>query len=536
MQIGSVSIQQDDQGFIAVSFVVRTPSAVDDPSQFTVTVENPIQGKDLFIEQEPVISGDEYTFPFTEKLKNVSDREVTISNRDRTLFQQSVTSPASFEGPFSDGRTVVQPEDRITDYVPRSNEAVDARVYVNDVELPAGDVTVHARKEGPVDVARYAEFQFASPWDGEDYADILGTLDPVTQSNFDEVYIEGRDYATGDFFPVFRGVVTGVSSAPSVEQLWQGRARGPGLLLDKFPVDKTFGNYSTFPEIRNVYRFVLGQLNERLPADFAGTPAADSEEFDDRIPTDADTRGGDEFVIGANEPGPNIAIPTAEGAKREPKQKEFHPDKHTLSDVVAWADERLSAFTWFRPTRDGIQFVLRDQPRQRQYNAHYLGGDVFVEDNDALAQLQPENAIVVRGKTEGSSGDTYSVVEARHQPLYERAGNTTLYASVDERVDARTKDEVEAKARTKLKKAIDAATDATINTMAVTPINPFDTVEAKPTVDGSEATDTPSLTYEVHRVRHEFTAAGLPRTVLNVGVHTDIEEDITILDNVRKEA
>ena len=48
-------------------------------------------------------------------------------------------------------------------------QARDAKVYVNGTRVPAGDVDVHWRREGPAAATSYCEAEVISPYEGVDY-------------------------------------------------------------------------------------------------------------------------------------------------------------------------------------------------------------------------------------------------------------------------------------------------------------------------------------------------------------------------------
>jgi len=63
------------------------------------------------------------------------------------------------------------PDDLRGSYSPSENCAT--RVYVNGIRIPVADVDVYLRKEGDLDITRYAEIGFASPFRGTSYTDVF---------------------------------------------------------------------------------------------------------------------------------------------------------------------------------------------------------------------------------------------------------------------------------------------------------------------------------------------------------------------------
>jgi hypothetical protein len=217
--------------------------------------------------------------------------------------------------------------------------------------------------------------------------------------------------------------------------------------------------------------------------------------------------------------------------------KRFNLGKHTLTDVIKWVSNTSDSFLWLEPTPDGVGLVITETPNTNHHDADYLGGSLKIENNDALSELRPVNTMLVKAPAKKSrdgedkkASKKFVKAKAVHEPLYRRAGDTNLYADVHDLSSRKTKVETQNKAKRQLKEAINQTTAGDMQTWLRGPVTPFDTVEAKPTCDGSEATNIESLTYEVTRVHHKIRASKPSSTVLNVGVHT-VPEDITVEDS-----
>lgn len=420
---------------------------------------------------------------------------------------------------------------------PESDENTDAAAFVNGTRIPVGDVDVFLRKEGPLDFTRYCEVQFVSPYKEVDYTDAFDGFDPTAQESWDTIRIDVRDHAMDRFHPAFHGVVTGVGNAAGGgELLFEARAQGPGQILDKIPIDVTYSEASVNQVINDVAKKLETKVPFKVITDISNVgqvregerPAyINPENEGDPVLLARVTNQVREFLS----KGDTVTTP-----------KNFHFGKHTLADVMSWVSGKADIFTWLAPVPSGVIFVVTKQPNNIHHDADYLDGDLTVINNDALAELRPVNTVLVKAPAEKSrdgeekkASDKYIKAKAVHRPLYRRAGGRELYADNFEPLsNARTKAEAMNEAANKLKKTVDAVRGGDMETMVRGPVTPFDTVEAKPTCDESPATSLNSITYEVNRVHHKIVSEGMATTQLNVGVHTDTEEDIAVFDSWEK--
>ncbi|WP_136717564.1 hypothetical protein [Halorientalis salina] len=422
----------------------------------------------------------------------------------------------------------------------------DSKVWVNNHRLPAGDVDLYMRKEGPLDVTRYVEGKFASPWNDEDftkYFNLLPGNDPLvseSQDLFDTLRVDVRDTQDTEdakedgtvdeedegniYHTQFMGVVTGVGSSISKnEKEWAFRARGPGMFVDKIPASKTFTNGST----QNILRYVKQQIEGKYPFEISVDNTNESFNFD--------TNPGINLVEGAINQLPllgNYEIPGG--------SKTFKKNQDTLEDVLTWLDDKVGIRLWFEPTPNGAVLVGTDTPTATEHNAHYLDGETYILNNDALVEINPVNTLTVKSKVTDSlgvdgvfeikeikTGNEYNIAKVRHQPLYEKAGRREFIAAPDALSDADTKNGLVNEAKSMLKTEIDEATGGDMSTLLNVPVKPYDTIVARPTCVKSDGSDVDPVTYEVSRVHHEIKAGGVSRTNLNVGLHAalgDIEK------------
>lgn len=443
---------------------------------------------------------------------------------------------------------------------PADHEAEDtpSRVYVNNVRLPAGDIDIHVRKEGDLDVTRYAEGEFASPHDGEDYVDAFDTLRPTEQTTPDTVRIDVRDRVTGEYHTEFHGLVTGVgNAADGGSSWWQFRAQGPGHRLSNIPASKPFKNAS----VSHVLQYVIETFAAHSPLSVSSgeidTPSAvvKEEGEDDGIITVNVPFTGTEVetvnpLAGLQFTSAVSAEATEEVTGRElpadtvgplTTSKTFQYGKHTLSDVVSFVSEKMNLTVWFQPVPSGVVLVATQNPHLRHHTADYLGGNTRVVSNFALSELIPVNSQILKAEAKKSvedvntyqrneSSETIVRVKARSKPLYRRAGGVELHAETHRVSNAMSKVEAENEAREILADAIGSTTAGGMTTLLRSPISPFDTLTAKPTANSTTTQEFDPLTYEISRVHHQITSSG-SETKLTVGLHTDSMEDIEILDS-----
>lgn len=428
-----------------------------------------------------------------------------------------------------------------------SGDNADARVYVNGTRLPATDVDIYIRKEGDTSMSRYAEGKIVSPWQGVDYVTAFKAIDGDNQNNYDTVQIDVRDHSGDYFLTEFRGVVTGLGNGGGIQREWNFRAKGLGQLLDTIAAGKKFSAIDDLLA-KNVLEYIIGELNERnffendiwydtaTGAPETGTNASDGdggggvlesdavEAIQERLPFDPE--GLAEEAIGI--------------------EKIFNKNRHTLADVIEWFQELYNVRTWFVHRLNPMPLLATRDPHIYDHAAHYMGGNLQIENNDALSEIRPVNTLVAKGDAKQSRTESgrlqvheavpeYANVKVRHSELYQRAGAAELIGDQRE-VNSKDKTGVENTAKDLLKKAIDQASGGDMQALLRTPIQPFDTIEAKPTCDSSPATDTESLTYEVHRVHQKIRSGQPSASVLDVGVHTNVAEDIEVVESGWKDA
>lgn len=421
----------------------------------------------------------------------------------------------------------------------------DSRVFVNKERLPVSDVNLFIRKGGPMDINRYCEFTFASPRKGVDYTDAFNGLDEENQGDWDVAKIEVKDHETEEYHLAFHGLITGVGNSSGPEVEWHARAQGPSLFANKISASKSFTDAS----INDVLAYCAFEFAQKLPLTIPHR-GSDEDVREDDTPENL-LAEATALVAGGAFVGLDGGS-TIDDVYSSLTEKAFKRNRDTIADVLGWLKTKTGTRIYFQPYQDGAVLVVDSEPTARTHHAHYLDGDVNVVQNDALVELNPVNTITVNGQVgdslfEGTAFEvkdvrvdlddtSYQTAKARHQRLYERAGNTGYIAAPDKPVDGRTKKEVENQAKSILKTKIDETTGGDMEVLPVSPIKPFDTVWARPTCQSSPASDTKPVQYEVSRVHHDINSGDeVSKTKMNVGVHAALA-DIEIVNSESKEA
>lgn len=416
----------------------------------------------------------------------------------------------------------------VSDYVPQN--PTPTKVYVNGTQVPPSTVDVHLRKGGSLAINRYAEVDFASPWNDTDYLSLFNSLSD-NQTEQDTLRIDVRNQDAETYSTVFHGVVTGVGDSDSSNRkIHHCRAQGPEHYLDKIPASK---KYNSGVQIQDILQYATSKLSENFPlsVSVAGVSGGDTENTIGVV----DLPGFVISLVGVFEDVSQLTTP-----------KTFTRNKHTLTDVLDWATDKVGGRIWFQPTKDGTEMVFTRSPtsESREHQAHSLNdGNLRVINNNALKEIKPINQITLNGRASktfaeigsyeiNSPSDTFTKVTARHTELYQRNGGKPLSDTI-KKSDSESKQEVEQEAKSILKKRVDEATGGTMSVVMVDSlVEPFDTIEARPTV-GKQSAPVEPITYEISRAHYKCrpNEPVVPHIELNCGVHTDMSEDIEIISS-----
>lgn len=402
-------------------------------------------------------------------------------------------------------------------------EKTDSRVLVNGTRVPVGDIDIHLRKEGVIDVNRYAEGVFVSPYNGTEYTRLFQTLDPDSQDSQDVIRIDVKDNVTDEYHTEFHGVVTAAGNGSNaVEKAWSFRAQGPAFFLGKTLASKKFKNAS----VKHVLQYVRSELDDKVPLSVSMDVLTDEEAQNATV-------GG---ALSRLNP---ILGGVAKLTDVLSTPKEFQRNRDTLADVVAWLGKKADLTIWLEPTVEGVELIATETPTQRSHQGHYLGGDVEIINNNALAELNPVNSLIAKGQAKKSlasigdfdittPSDTYAQAKARHVGLYRRAGETELFAETENVSDGGSSEEVANEARKRLKNHLNQTSSSKIETLLTAPIMPHDTIDALPTCNGDLVSEKIPITYEIDRVHQQIRSGGISQTTLNVGVRAS-NDDIEIV-------
>lgn len=433
----------------------------------------------------------------------------------------------------------------ISDWNP--SEKTPTRVYVNGTQIPASTLDLHVRKNGPLDISRYAEVEFCSPYNNKDFLSLFRSFEEITPDDFnssvpnldrlldqqrdqDILHIETYSGDTDGYESVFRGIVTGVGPSDSQNRkIHQCRAQGPTQYLSNIPVSKVFGDgVNNELYIEDILDFVIETINENLSFDV--TLSENNLSFSSGSRPVPDSTGDTQRTILFT-------------------NKTFQQNKHTLIDVINWARDKVSGRIWLEPTNDGMELIGTDSPTQElsTHSAHYLDGGLQIINNNALNEISPTNTIIVNGEAQRSvpgldildefgitepTESEYIQVKARHEELYQSNSEREIKTKV-RKSDASSEQGVRNEARSMLKDEVDQATSGSMQVTMNTPVQPFETIEAKPTVNSLPDGTVPTTTYEVTRCHYKVRPSSnlIPHIDLTVGLHTDMQEDIVIRDS-----
>lgn len=420
----------------------------------------------------------------------------------------------------------------VPDFEPTS--PTPTKVYVNGTQVPAADVDVHLRKEGELAISRYAEVDFASPFNGKDFLGAFNSLGD-DQTTADTLRIDVRNQRRNEYSTVFNGIVTGLGDSDnSNRKIHHCRAQSPENYLSNIPASKVFRQTT----VEEIIGYVVEELNENFPLNISVGGVGDGVEVDQ--------------PDGTNPLSLNFLNPFLLHSERIVTNKTFQQNKHTLSDVIDWLQGKVSGRAWVQPSERGGELIVVGDPSNssQTHRAHYLdGGNLRVINNTALQEIKPLNTIILNGRAKKSLGEvgdfelnipseTFTTVKARHTELYKRNGEKELSDTI-RKSDGESKEEVRREAASILKQRIDEATGGSITvTLSDTLVQPFDLVEARPTVN-TESNPVDPITYEVNRCHYRVRPndhGTVPQIELNAGIHTDISEDIEIVDTWDRDA
>lgn len=422
-----------------------------------------------------------------------------------------------------------------------TNDATpDARLLVSEgddwvrVPIVNDGVTTHLRKGSDVDIVRVTDAYVPREWQGSNIIQYIDAFDPDARSVYDRAQVQYYDSVREEYVTTHDGFVrstggTGSSESKDPEPSdvsMKVRILGPEEFLGVIPASETFRDAS----VQDVLVYVRDTFEESqplyddVPIVTRGNVEADAGvgEYVPPIPYTIDPR---EFF---DDEGDLLNL-FVDGPKPIRSPKTFTRNRDTLADVVGWLRDSSSAVVYFSSLRDGTTALVYDEtPTTESFQAHNLGGNVEVRNNNALYQIGPRNALIYKGRSKSSLGavgpfeltmpaDKYPSVEVYHEPTVNRAGER-YYGTVVEGQKTNL-DEAEREARSRLKEILSGSGGGKIECDMTPILQPFNTLEATPACRGNVTTDVPSYTFEIDEVTHTVTASKGSRTDLRVGPH-----------------
>ena len=405
-----------------------------------------------------------------------------------------------------------------------------ARVYVGGTRIPVinNGVRTEIRKDGAMGLTRYSEVFFPREWGGEAFENAVRALDPNEANVYDPVDIQFRDYGDdGEYKTVHRGFVMGVGGGGRGDLERRMTVGDVGQLLGGMPIDQEF-TYEAGTEIEDVIADIIDQieLGGVVPKVFSSIEfnAIESEAAD----TDSLGLGNtiDFADAGLTDVTPGIGISILVSLLTRDR-KEFEPNKHTVADIIAWIEDRLEGYFYFRPPEGSsvgesdIELVY-DQDPGFEFTANHLdengGYGVQIYKNNALYEIRPINQYLVNGAvttsttTPGAATDPpaettkqYPQAIVQHEQLAELA-NVPLRPPDEHADEVTTVAGAEKRAIEGLKNALDESGLGAIE-MAPSPrMRPYSTIKSLLACGEERSEDSEPFEYEVESVVHNARA------------------------------
>lgn len=414
-------------------------------------------------------------------------------------------------------------------------------------------LTVHYRKDGPLDVSTRVEVDIPLEGLGEEWYQYIDAFSE--EGGFQEAAVglkKGKldgDFEDG-YYNVARGYIGGVGGAG--DNVGHLTIFGPYKFLNQLAAAHTFDKGAP---VLSAVEWLINELNSRQNL-------IDNITLSNR--TFFDAEAAEQDFSGAR--GEGIELPT-EGPELK-KSETFTSNRHTLADVASFIQNNTDIRLFFQPTPDGGVSLVVSQSPGTLYDAtstdtipelalESIGADIpelTLIENNALYEMNPINTVRAKGKNttlvsvdgvnsesgsaqpgpggatgSGGSGELgFAVVEAYYPPLVDRAGGriATTIESKNKVLSI-----VEKEARNILKTKLDNVSGGTM-TMPITPsIFPFDRVLARPSCASVVSTDLPMLSYEVQRVAHNIMPSGGDQNNLS---HTEIAVSMAVIPDLIK--
>jgi len=236
----------------------------------------------------------------------------------------------------------------------------------------------------------------------------------------------------------------------------------------------------------------------------------------------------------------------------------YKPQSDTIDEVLRDVDKYSYVYTRFErgsgSGTDSIELVA-DTMQSLSWEADALGGDVQVIENNMLAEINPVNALEMRGNTDtdvqisdesgtvnsnddpleaftdavdmlysdGSANDAETeqtsrlpVVRVEHLPTRELAGTRVKQVETAESVS--DLDALETRARKRLKEIMDTTGYGNAVTTLAPQLDVYDTIEIPNRCGGTV------LKYEIEKLAYHVGARGIPKTEMQCSFATPLDE------------
>lgn len=395
------------------------------------------------------------------------------------------------------------------------------------VALPIVDngVEVHHRKDGPLDVSRRAEVDFALTSNTVDWYSYVDAYEEGGGMQQATVYMKalGRDGSYGDnLVPVLRGYIGGVGS--SGDNVGHLTIFGPFKLLQHIAISHTIAPKSHALEFPHLITKTLNERQDIIDDVEFWSPALPAWKSRRDLQTDTSfRRGGKQLTYNVDHTSPTSDEEEQYGRNVYfvDEYTRFNRDEHTLADVAKTFTDDFDLRLYFRTLQDGrnVLHVERSPGLMWDTTGDNTEAPAPIH-NNAIFEMKPFNAILVKGSR---SDNKIPEAIAWYPALTERAGGKIAKVK---RTSAPNADRAEAQARSELKKALDGITGGTINFTLTPNMFPFDAVKAQPSCAGIVSTDLPPIDYEVERASHtidpkDLSTNELPQTEVAVSMYID---------------
>lgn len=376
------------------------------------------------------------------------------------------------------------------------------------VEIPTSNVEQWITKGEAARIQRTAKVEHPTEWSG---ASVATAVQPMQWAEIEYRF----EYDRGDVWvPQHTGWIGGVGNKNELEsKFWIYDA---AEMLKAIPVGIQFED----PSAQDVLAKIARSIDEETPIDLDRSVYVEPDDAPDTV------------TYTASETTANIkrGRPPLYGVDRSDilESNNFKPNHDSMSDVVDWFESKTSSKVHFEPSGGGSLTLIADSaPTRRGFEQDVLDGDVGLVENNALYEVNPVNAVIVRGEVgsgsyEGQPDATsedrgpsstsvekeepsreYPVAKAYSPPLVDAAEGELRSVVVES--DATTLDQAEREAIEELSGELEGSSEGEIFTVGHPYLMPFDSLTAFETCGDNIAFEPNPVEYEIETVKHRVT-------------------------------